>query len=219
MGVQKKVTKLVDFGFSLAPLLILVFTYKFTLSWKLAFYFASPFAVVSLVKAFIGKSRDVFLLAVNAFLSLGGLIFLFNIGWLQTLYKDFSYSMIFIWVFIISFVFTFFTQEKMFDLEVQDKRKLFNYSLYFITASIIALGFSFYFKTDYFFGAWLPFVTLLLLKDFLMTFIKGASFTKLYLLAGELGLILVATVFKKYIFVSLLILIVGRKILHSYFDE
>ncbi len=218
-SVKNKMSKVIDFGFSLAPLLILVFTFKFTKNWKLAFYLASPFAIGSLVRAFINKKRELFLLAVNYFLAIGGLMYFFNIGWLQTLYKEFLYSMIFIWIFVISFVLTFFTKEKLFDEDIKDKRKVFHYSLYFLTATVVALGFSFYFKTDYFIGAWFPFVILLVLKDFLGTFIKDVSFDKFYLLGGELVLIIIAAMLKKYIFISLIFLIVGRKVLHNVWQQ
>ncbi|MBD3272812.1 hypothetical protein GF385_00475 [Candidatus Dependentiae bacterium] len=217
--VQKKMNKIIDFGFSLAPLLILVFTYKITKSWKLAFYLSAPFAIISLIKAFTFKSKEIFLLAVNCFLSIGLFMFLFNIGWLQKFYEEFLYSMIFVWVFVISLILTFFTKDKIFDSVITNKRKVFNYSLYFLTATVIALGFSFYFRTDYFLGAWLPFVILLVLKDFFNTFIKGVSFAKFYLLGGELIIILIAAMLRKHIFVSLLFLIIGRRILHLFWEK
>jgi hypothetical protein len=216
--VQKKMNKVVDFGFSLIPLLICVFTYKITKSWNIAFYFAAPFAITSLFKAIISKSRDIFLHSLNIFLVIGAFMFFFDIAWLQKLYKEFLFAMIFVWVFIVSFVLTFFTKEKLFDETVQDKKKVFNFSLYFITAAIAALGVSFYFRADYFLGAWLPFVILLIFKDFLSTFIKGATFEKFYLLGGEVVLVIIAAILKKYIFLSLLILIIGRKLLHYAFE-
>ncbi|MFH1461821.1 MAG: hypothetical protein ABIF12_02665 [bacterium] len=217
--IQKNMSKAIDFGFSLVPVLILVFTFKITKNLKLAFYLASPLAIGSLIKAFLDKKRELFMLAVNCFLAIGLFMYFFDFLWLQTLYQEFLYSMIFVWVFIISFILTFFTKEKISNVETQDKKMIFNYSLYFLMATVIALGLSFYFKGNYFLGAWLPFVLLVILKDFFYTFIKGISYGKYYMLGAKLGLILISALLKKYIFVSLIFLMVGRKILHNYFEQ
>ena len=192
------------------PMALFLYKYKTTNDWVAAFEWGGAVAMVLLAATYFAvKKFDKILLSVNCFLIGGAAMIVFNIVWLQNLYLYLGFTTPLVWFLAIGLITTFSSSSGFIGIdEPENPRKVIALSLLFLVAVCGAIFISIHFQDNMFKGIVLPWIGLMVFRDFLI----GE-----YLLAS-VGLIGTALlfVFKNGGFKGGIFLLVGMKILKGF---
>lgn len=132
-------------------------------NWKLAFIIGGCIAVIESFLLSLNKNEfNRFILAVNLFLFLGGVGFLFDIYPVLILYKNLMQSALFASLFLVGLVTTFFSAHGFIGVDHPNKKLVRNRSLFLLIATIFAFVLSLFFRGNMLLAGILPFLGLLL---------------------------------------------------------
>lgn len=137
-------------------------------NWKLAFVIGGCIALIELFFLLINKKViDRFIMAINIFLFVGGLGFLFDIHPILNLYDRLMQSALFVSILLVGVVTTLFSIYGFIGVGHPNKQLIRNRSIYLLMASLLACTLSLFFRQDMLFGGTLPFIGLLVSRKML----------------------------------------------------
>jgi hypothetical protein len=132
-------------------------------NWKLAFIIGGCIAVIESILLFIRKiAFDRFIMAVNLFLFVGGMGFLFRIYPILNLYRHLMQSALFAALLLVGFVTTFFSVYGFIGVKHPNKQIVRSRSIYLLIASLFAFVISILFRGNMLLAGILPFIGLLI---------------------------------------------------------
>lgn len=151
------------------PMAVFLYVYKSSGDWVPAFQIGGAIAIVMLgASLFTGRVIDRVLLTINCFLLGGAAMFVFNIVWLQNLYSHFAQTTIFLWLLVIGILTTVFSPVGFIGLDGQRERKQITmHSIFLLAAVCVAIGVSLYFHDSTLRGFIVPWLAVVVFKDFL----------------------------------------------------
>lgn len=137
-------------------------------NWKLAFVIGGCLAVIEFALLFIKKKVfDRLIMAVNLFLFVGGVGFLFDIHPILNLYDNLMQSALFVSILLVGLVTTFFSVYGFIAVNHPNKQLVRSRSLYLVVTSLFAFALSLFFRGDMLLGGTLPFIGLLVIRRIL----------------------------------------------------
>ncbi len=133
--------------------------------WKLAFIAGGCIAVIESILLFASKNVvNRFILAVNLFLFVGGVSFLFQIYSVLGLYKNLMQSALFASLILVGVMTTLFSAYGFIGVKHSNKHMVRSRSIFLLIASSVALILSIIFRGNMLFAGILPFVGLLFIN-------------------------------------------------------
>lgn len=143
-------------------------------NWKMAFIIGGCIAVIESFLLSLSKNQfNRFILAVNLFLFVGGVSFLFDIYPVLMLYKKLMQSALFASLFLVGLVTTFFSAHGFIGVDHPNKKLVRNRSLYLLIATIFTFVLSLFFRGNMLLAGILPFIGLLLVGKILCPKLNG----------------------------------------------
>ena len=137
-------------------------------NWKLAFVIGGCIALIEFAFLLINKKVfDRLIMAINLFLFVGGLGFLFNIHPILNLYDNLMQSALFVSILLVGAVTTLFSIYGFIGVDHPNKQLIRNRSIYLVIASLLACTLSLFFRGDMLLGGTLPFIGLLVIRKVL----------------------------------------------------
>jgi len=166
--MKSTVRKLLPFV-QFIPMIVFLYSYQAYGDWVPAFKSGGIAAFIMLIASlFAERIIDRALLSINCFLLGGAAMFLFDIGWLQNLYQHSAQTTIFLWLLLIGIVTTVVSPAGFVGFkDTHDRAKVIRLSLYFLAAVCLATFVSFYFRGDNLRGFILPWLGIVVFRDFL----------------------------------------------------
>jgi hypothetical protein len=170
--MQKTLTKV----FSTLPYLPLTFFLIYARinnfansAWYGAFLLGGIVALIQfvlLVSMHMHMNR--FILAINLFLCIGAIAFLFNISWLLYMYSKLKATALFFSLLMVGIVTTFYTKRGFIDRQKADAKTIRISSLILLAGTFIALLVSYFFNGNFIYSGLLPFLGVKFLQTFLI---------------------------------------------------
>ena len=137
-------------------------------NWKFAFIAGGCIAVIESILLSVAKNVfNRFILAVNLFLIVGAVGFLFKIHFILSLYKNLMHSTLFASFLFVGLVTTFFSAYGFIGVKHSNKHIVRSRSIFLLIASLVAFILSMLFRGNMLLAGILPFVGLLLINKLL----------------------------------------------------
>ena len=137
-------------------------------NWKLAFIIGGCIAVIESILLSTRKiAFNRFIMAINLFLFVGGMGFLFRISPILNLYKHLMQSALFAALLLVGLGTTFFSVYGFIGVKHPNKQIVRSRSIYLLIASLFAFALSMLFRGNMLLSGILPFISLLIISKVL----------------------------------------------------
>jgi len=166
--------------FQFLPLGIFLLTYRISTffwptcsnscPWRTAFIVGGIAALLQ-TAIFLYKRYELnpLILAVNCFLLCNSIGIIFDIKIILEFYRNFMQTTLLIWLLIIGVITTCFSKKGFIGITHAKHSKIIKYSLILIGVAGLAVAWSFYFKNNLLLSAFVPFISVVLLRSYLIS--------------------------------------------------
>ena len=217
--IKKSISKVIGY-LDFIPMTIFLLLFKMGIDWPQIFISVGAISLFFMITHFTflkKRFQKPLLLGINLFFVVGLIMIVFNINWLIFLYQSLMQGAFFGAVTLVAFASTIFEPRAFLENKSVEESLARKLSLIMSVGCVFATIFAWYFKGDFFYSGFLPFLGLFFLQDLIQV---GNSHFKARLLQTSLVnvlLILFSFMLKSIIgsnaILSIALLVVGKKIL------